>query len=52
MLTRERKALIQKILRRDGRLIAKTFSKEIGVSEDTIRRDLRELAGDGLLQRV
>ena len=52
MLTTERKALIQKILRRDGRLIAKTFSKEIGVSEDTIRRDLRELAGEGLLQRV
>lgn len=52
MLTSERKALIQNILRRDGRLIAKSFSKEIGVSEDTIRRDLRELAGEGLLQRV
>lgn len=52
MLTTERKALIQTTLRRDGRLIAKTFSREIGVSEDTIRRDLRELAGEGLLQRV
>lgn len=52
MLTSERKALIQHVLRRDGRLVAKPFSKEIGVSEDTIRRDLRELASEGLLQRV
>lgn len=52
MLTQERKALIQAVLKRDGRLIAKTFSQELGVSEDTIRRDLRELAGEGLLQRV
>lgn len=52
MLTSERKALIQKILKRDGRLVARDFSQELGVSEDTIRRDLRELAGEGLLQRV
>ncbi len=52
MLTTERKALIQRMLQRDGRFIGKAFSKEIGVSEDTIRRDLRELAGEGLLQRV
>jgi len=52
MLTTERKALIQQVLRRDGRLIAKSFAHELGVSEDTIRRDLRELATEGLLQRV
>ncbi|TCR00467.1 DeoR/GlpR family DNA-binding transcription regulator [Neorhizobium sp. JUb45] len=52
MLTAERKALIQRVLQRDGRLIAKSFSQEIGISEDTIRRDLRELAAEGLLQRV
>lgn len=52
MLTSERKALIQKVLRQDGRLIAKDFSQKLGVSEDTIRRDLRELAAEGLLQRV
>lgn len=52
MLTSERKALIQRILRQDGRLVAKDFSQKLGVSEDTIRRDLRELAADGLLQRV
>ncbi|WP_083222791.1 MULTISPECIES: DeoR/GlpR family DNA-binding transcription regulator [unclassified Ensifer] len=52
MLTSERKALILKVLRQDSRLVAKSFSQELGVSEDTIRRDLRELAGEGLLQRV
>jgi len=52
MLTTERKALILEVLRRDGRIVAKTFSRELGVSEDTIRRDLRELAGEGHLLRV
>ena len=52
MLTSERKALIQQVLRQEGRLVAKDFSQRLGVSEDTIRRDLRELAGEGLLQRV
>jgi DeoR/GlpR family transcriptional regulator of sugar metabolism len=40
------------VLRRDRRLIAKTVSQSLGLSEDTIRRDLRELASEGLLQRV
>lgn len=52
MLTRERKGLILETLRRDGRLVAKEFSRGLNLSEDTIRRDLRELAGEGLLQRV
>ncbi|CAI9407333.1 HTH-type transcriptional repressor GlcR [Pleomorphomonas sp. T1.2MG-36] len=52
MLTSERKTLIQQVLRQEGRLVAKDFSQRLGVSEDTIRRDLRELAGEGLLQRV
>lgn len=52
MLTSERKARILEVLRRDGRLVAKGFAQDLGLSEDTIRRDLRELAGDGLLQRV
>lgn len=52
MLTSERKALIQQIIRQEGRLVAKDFSQKLGVSEDTIRRDLRELAAEGLLQRV
>lgn len=52
MLTDERKAHILEILRRDRRLVAKEVSRELGLSEDTIRRDLRELAAEGLLKRV
>jgi DeoR/GlpR family transcriptional regulator of sugar metabolism len=52
MLTSQRKQYILNILRRDGQVIAKTVSQELGLSEDTIRRDLRELAHEGLLQRV
>lgn len=52
MLTRERKAHILDVLQRDRRVVAKAVSQELGLSEDTIRRDLRELAGEGLLQRV
>ena len=52
MLTSQRKQLIRSRLQRDGQLIAKAFSEELGVSEDTVRRDLRELAAEGHLQRV
>ena len=52
MLTSQRKQLILERLKRDGQIIAKTLSAELGLSEDTIRRDLRELAGEGALQRV
>lgn len=52
MLTSERKAMILDRIRKDGRLVAKSFAEEISVSEDTIRRDLREMAADGLLSRV
>ena len=52
MLTSERKAYIRERLRRDGRVLAKPLSHELGLSEDTIRRDLRELAAEGVLQRV
>lgn len=52
VLTSHRKQHILDLLRRSGQIIAKDMSDELGVSEDTIRRDLRELAADGLLQRV
>ena len=52
MLTQQRKSYILGILTRDGQVIAKALSRELGLSEDTIRRDLRELAADGTLQRV
>jgi DeoR/GlpR family transcriptional regulator of sugar metabolism len=52
MLTTHRKQAILAALRRDGQVIAKALSEAFGVSEDTVRRDLRELASEGLLQRV
>ena len=52
MLTTERKAHLLKLLKRDGRMEAKDVAAELGLSDDTIRRDLRELAAAGKLQRV
>jgi DeoR/GlpR family transcriptional regulator of sugar metabolism len=52
VLTSHRKQHILEVLHRTGQVIAKTLSQELGLSEDTIRRDLRELAAEGLLQRV
>jgi DeoR/GlpR family transcriptional regulator of sugar metabolism len=52
MLTTQRKKLLLARLARDGQLIAKDLAAEFDTSEDTIRRDLRELAQAGKLQRV
>lgn len=52
MLTRQRKTLILDMLRRDGQVVARHAAEEFGLSEDTIRRDLREMASEGLLRRV
>ena len=52
MLTDQRKHALLDRLRRDGRLLARELSEELNLSEDTIRRDLRELAALGLLTRV
>ena len=52
MLTTQRKQQILAILKREGQVIAKDVAESMEVSEDTIRRDLRELAQEGRLQRV
>ncbi len=52
MLTAERQQYILATLRREGKVIASELSAALGVSEDTIRRDLRKLAEAKLLQRV
>lgn len=52
MLTRQRQQHILDALRRDGQVVAKALSESLGLSEDTIRRDLRGLAAQGRLQRV
>lgn len=52
MLTSQRKSLILEQLAREGQVLSKTLSQQFNVSEDTVRRDLRELAAAGELQRV
>src|SRR5690606_26714764 len=52
LLLRQRQTLIQDRLRQSGRVLAADLAQEFSVSEDTIRRDLRELAAAGLCARV
>jgi DeoR/GlpR family transcriptional regulator of sugar metabolism len=52
MLAAERRDLLLARLRRDGKLVARDLAAELGVSEESLRRDLRELAAAGLCQRV
>ncbi len=52
MLNAERRDRILEVLGRDQRVLASELASHFGVSEDTIRRDLRELAEAGLLRRV
>jgi DeoR/GlpR family transcriptional regulator of sugar metabolism len=51
-LPRERQDRIMERLRRHGRVIAADLAVEFRVSEDSIRRDLRELAARSLCKRV
>lgn len=52
MLAAARKDLLLARLRSDGRIVAKEIAAEWGLSEDSIRRDLRELDAAGLAVRV
>ncbi|SDQ48705.1 DeoR/GlpR family DNA-binding transcription regulator [Microbacterium sp. cf332] len=52
MLAAARKDLLLARLRADGRIVAKELAAELGISEDSIRRDLRELDAAGLATRV
>jgi len=52
MLVSERRELLLSRLRADGKLVARDLAIELGISEDSVRRDLRDLAGAGLCQRV
>jgi DeoR/GlpR family transcriptional regulator of sugar metabolism len=52
VLTEERKERILELLRQEGRVLAASLAGAFGVSEDTVRRDLRELAAEGRLKRV
>jgi DeoR/GlpR family transcriptional regulator of sugar metabolism len=52
MLKEERQQHVLDALKRDGKVVAIEISALLDVSEDTIRRDLNELAEAGLLRRV
>jgi DeoR/GlpR family transcriptional regulator of sugar metabolism len=52
MLSAERRKYILEVVKREGRVVVPALSEALGVSIDTIRRDLRDLAADGQLQRV
>src|SRR3954471_1602707 len=51
-LSVERREQILQLLRDDGRVVAADLPERLGVSLDTVRRDLDELAATGLLRRV
>ncbi|MCM3778847.1 DeoR/GlpR family DNA-binding transcription regulator [Microbacterium hydrocarbonoxydans] len=52
MLSAQRKSHLREILRRDGKIVAKDVARDLSLSEDSIRRDLREMAEAGELVRV
>jgi len=52
MLAAERRDFLLTRLRAEGSVVAKDLAAELGISEDSIRRDLRDLAAAGLCHRV
>nr|WP_125778047.1 DeoR/GlpR family DNA-binding transcription regulator [Antribacter gilvus] len=52
MLPAQRRDELLRVLRTEGRVVAKDFAVRHDLSEDSVRRDLRELAAAGLCQRV
>ena len=51
-LPEERLRLIMERLAQEGRVVALDLARQFKTSEDTVRRDLRELAAAGLCRRV
>src|SRR5215207_4759516 len=52
MLKEARRDHIVETLRRHGRVVASELAATLGVSDDTVRRDLSDLAQAGVLHRV
>src|SRR5262249_54275663 len=52
MLTAERRQAILDRITIDGKVVASELVVSLGVSEDTVRRDLRELDSQGLVRLV
>jgi DeoR/GlpR family transcriptional regulator of sugar metabolism len=52
MLAAERRDHLLELLAREGKVVAKDVATRLGISEDSVRRDLRDLASEGRCQRV
>jgi DeoR/GlpR family transcriptional regulator of sugar metabolism len=52
MLPAQRRDELLRLLQAEGRVVAKDVAARLGLSEDSVRRDLREMAAAGLCQRV
>src|SRR3712207_6841831 len=52
MLAAQRRDHLLGLLARQGKIVAKDVAADLGISEDTVRRDLRDMASEGLCQRV
>jgi DeoR/GlpR family transcriptional regulator of sugar metabolism len=52
VLPAQRRDELLRLLAEEGRVVAKEVAGRLGLSEDTVRRDLREMAAAGLCQRV
>ncbi|MDX6357630.1 MAG: hypothetical protein QOH37_684 [Nocardioidaceae bacterium] len=52
MLAAERRDYLLAQLSTEGKVVAKDVAHALGLSDDTVRRDLRDLAAAGLCQRV
>lgn len=52
MLTDSRQNMIKKIAARDGEVIISKVAKELGVSLETVRRDINALCAENVLQKV
>jgi DeoR family glycerol-3-phosphate regulon repressor len=52
MFPQERKSQIIQILKQEGRVRVKDLSRQFGMSEDAIRKDLQALEKEGILERT
>jgi DeoR/GlpR family transcriptional regulator of sugar metabolism len=52
VLPAQRRDVLLARLSEDGRIVVKELAPRLGVTEDSLRRDLRELAAEGRCQRV
>lgn len=51
-LPKERQAMLTRILSENGRVVCTEAARLLGVSEHTVRRDLKELARQGICKKV